>query len=454
MAHCQDLPELAAGMKALPDTASSFAHTQAMWRFLSNDKVTPALLAGPLLAACRGGIEESCEEYALVAHDWSRLNYHRHRGKLDRRQMTHATDVGYELQSSLIIGDHMGEPISPVAQNLVTAHTVLSTYRQESEPASCAGAHSGTPQPTTSGADVSQCAAPTAPDNAFESPRHLDELSERMRWLEAQQLGRPLVHIVDREADSVAHLRQWTSEARLWLIRAKGGSKVRYEEHDMRLDAVAVNLQYEAVREVEHQGKPCQQWIGQTTVVLARAARPKRKDVRGKRVRPQPGVPIPVRLVVSRIVDRTGKCVAVWYLLCNLPESVDSARVALWYYFRWRIESFFKLLKGGAQQLERWEQQSGAAIFKRLLIASQACVLTWRIMRERGDFAEQARHFLVRLSGRQTKRARPVTASAVLAGLHVLFAINEVLEHHSVEELRAYASFVFPQRYRREDQHV
>jgi hypothetical protein len=33
-----------------------------------------------------------------------------------------------------------------------------------------------------------------------------------------------------------------------------------------------------------------------------------------------------------------------WYLLTNVPEEVDATTLALWYYWRWRIETFFKLL--------------------------------------------------------------------------------------------------------------
>lgn len=431
-AHCNGLPELAAGMKALPDTAASFSHTQALWRFLGNERVTPVLLGQPLVVAAREGIRESCHDFALVAHDWSRLNYNKHTSKRDRLKMTHELDVGYELQTSLVIGDRLGEPLSPIAQNLETANTVLSTYR------------SGAGKPV-------EKAAPSVVD---EADTHLNELTERMRWLDAQALGKPLVHIIDREADSVGHLRQWTAAGRRWLIRAKAGSRVRSGDKDQCLQDVAAGLSYRAVRQIDHEGERCQQWVAETQVVLARPARSKRKDSNGKRVKPQPGAPVQVTLVVSRIDDAAGTRVAEWYLLCHLPEPVDAAQVALWYYFRWRIESFFKLLKQAGQQLEHWEQESGAAIFKRLLIASQACVLTWRLMRAHGPFAEEARHVLVRLSGRQTKRARPVTATAVLAGLHMLFSVVELLQHHSLDELIALAHLVFPARYPIGQKHV
>lgn len=73
-----------------------------------------------------------------------------------------------------------------------------------------------------------------------------------------------------------------------------------------------------------------------------------------------------------------GHLLAEWYLLSNLEQEVAGERLALWYYWRWRIESYFKLLKGGGHQLENWQQESGEAVFKRLLIASQALVILAR----------------------------------------------------------------------------
>jgi Na+/H+ antiporter NhaB len=56
-------------------------------------------------------------------------------------------------------------------------------------------------------------------------------------------------------------------------------------------------------------------------------------------------------------------------------------------------------------------------------------------MRTEGVFAEQTRAFLVRLSGWQMKRSTPVTAPALLAGLHTCFATLETLKHYSPDEL-------------------
>jgi hypothetical protein len=404
MQHSNCVPSLAAGMKALPSADASFADTQALWRFLSNPRVKPVDLAGPVLALAKLGIQQGCDAYALAVHDWSRLNFHTHTSKLDRVRMTHDTDVGYELQSTVLVADRDGSPIGAPTQNLRTAHGLLSSRW----------------------------------DGLQDTPTHLDELSQRMLWLDQHKLGVPLVHVVDREADSVAHLRAWSAQGSLWLVRVKAGGPVRWGARDVKLSEVAEQLAFEPVRMVQHQGVQAQQWVASTTVVLTKAAKPKKLDAQGKRVAAVAGQPLTARLVVSQVRGVSNELLAEWYLLSNVGAEVEAATLALWYYWRWRIESYFKLLKAAGQQVEHWEQESGSAIFKRLLIASHACALAWRLMRAQGEFAEQTRAFLVRLSGRQTKRNKPVTASALLSGLYMLFVMNETLHHYSPEEIAAF----------------
>jgi hypothetical protein len=410
--HSNAVSERAAGIKALALQSSAFAHTQGLWRFLENERTTPQVLMEPVLAGARRAVAESCGEYTLAVHDWSRLNYRTHRSKADRVQMTHECDVGYELQSTVLLNDTQGDPLGAVVQNLHTQRGVWSTY------AAC----------------------------TLKRP-HLEELGDRMEWLEGQGWDKPLVHIVDREADSVAHLRQWSAAQQRWLIRAKDSRLVEHGGKQQSLKVIAEQLQFEFVREVEHQGRPAQQWIASSRVTMTRAAKPKQLDERGQRLAPVPGIALSVRLIVSSIRDANGKVLALWYLLSNVESKVADGRVALWYYWRWRIESYFKLLKSAGHQVESWEQETGLAILKRLLIASHACALAWTLMRQSksDNEAHSTAKFLVRLSGRQMKRTQPITAPALLAGLYQLFATLELLEHHSPDELKAIARTAFPE---------
>ena len=105
----------------------------------------------------------------------------------------------------------------------------------------------------------------------------------------------------------------------------------------------------------------------------------------------------------------------------------------------WHIESFFKLLKGAGQQLESWQQETGEAIARRLLVACMACVAVWQLARAQGEQAETLRGLLVRLSGRQMKYGVAFTLPALLAGTWVLLSMLEVLEHHDLDDLRRLA---------------
>ena len=124
---------LSAGLKAVPNKVSSFASTQAAWRFYKNEAVPLSKLQEPLTAAAHAGIQQQCGEYALCVHDWSKLRY-RHRNKPDIYPRTHSDDLGYELQTSLILSDQTGNPIAPVAQLLVSADGSYATYGDDAAP--------------------------------------------------------------------------------------------------------------------------------------------------------------------------------------------------------------------------------------------------------------------------------------------------------------------------------
>ena len=51
--------------------------------------------------------------YALVVHDWSTLNYHRHTSKADQVLFSQGSDRGYELASALLVDAANGDPLAP-----------------------------------------------------------------------------------------------------------------------------------------------------------------------------------------------------------------------------------------------------------------------------------------------------------------------------------------------------
>ncbi|MEZ6056960.1 MAG: hypothetical protein R3C01_09665 [Planctomycetaceae bacterium] len=73
-----------------------------------------------------------------------------------------------------------------------------------------------------------------------------------------------------------------------------------------------------------------------------------------------------------------------------------------------------------------------------------ACVTVWELDRQPGEAAAQCRRFLVRLSGRQTKRHRPITPSSLVAGLMILLPLIELLNQYTAEELKTLAQTAAP----------
>ncbi len=132
-------------------------------------------------------------------------------------------------------------------------------------------------------------------------------------------------------------------------------------------------------------------------------------------------------------------------MLSNVPADVSTVQLADWYYWRWKIKSFHRLLKSGGQPLESWQQASAAAIVQRLLVAAMVCVTAWDLERQSGDEAAQCRQFLVRFSDRQMKRNKPVTTSALIAGLMILLPLQELLTQYTPEELQTIAPQAAPQ---------
>lgn len=392
--------KLAAGVVSLPSAGSAFAATQAAWRFHNNERVTFAALAEPLRETGRRQLASGQAKFALLVHDWCKLSFDR-ADQQDVMQLTHRTDIGYELTTALLVSADDGRPLAPLEMHLKTAAGTLSTRGE------------------------------TCPTEG-----HLEQVLPTMQASRGWSLPRPLLHVIDREADSVDHYRQWDADGHKFLIRGDNRN-VRWKGVRCNLQEIRKKLrrqqEFQAAGAAEYRGRPAELWVAQTEVVLDR---PAKKNVRGKRF-PKPGRALTLRLVVAEIRDEKGKVLAHWLLLTNVATCwATAAELARCYYWRWKIESFFKLLKSHGQQLESWQQESGQAILRRLLVAAMACVVVWHLQGDTSPAATELKNVLVRLSGRQTKRQRPHTAPALLAGLGILLSMLALLEHYDLRDLQ------------------
>ncbi len=406
--HCGPAQATAPGPRLLPAVTTTWAATQAAWRFYHNPTLNPKLLAQPLRDAAAQLVPALCHDYVLAVHDWSDLDFRSHTSKKDRMVLGQQEEIGYELHSCLLLDDGSGSPLAPVYQAVKSAQGLTSSRQVHTKP---------WPEDRT----------------------NLDALVGTMNYVRRLRLGRPAVHIIDAEADSVYHLRAWDKAGQLFLVRADGLRLVQHRGRVQLLSAVLTQLRQDQAftfsRAVRYHGRKAQQFMAETAVVLHRPAKLERKEDGGKR-RIVKGRPLPLRLVVSEVRDETGRVLAVWLLLTNVPARIAAGTIALWYYWRWQIECYFKLLKAAGLQVEHWQQETAAALTKRLLVASMACVLVWQVSRAPGAAGAALRDLLVRLSGRVLKRGQAWTLPALLAGTWVLLASVRVLEQYTPEELR------------------
>jgi hypothetical protein len=338
--------------------------------------------------------------------------YPGHNAKRDRITLSsRGGPEGYELQTALMLSDRDGTPLAPLALSLRAADGMHCSRSWKVRP-------------------------PLSP---------LDELEPTMKYVEQLALGCSVVHIIDAEADSVAHFREWSKQDRFFLVRADD-RLVEWEGSERKCSAIRPLLaergMFRQVRPVEYRGLSALQFVAEVSVRLLRAGQRNRPG-RGDRQR-LPGFPLPLRLVWAEVRNESGQVLATWRLLTNLPAEVEASTVALWYYWRWSIEKYFKLLKSAGMNAEEWQQESAHAIAARLLVASMACVTVWRLARSSHPQAEKARQFLVRLSGRQMKRSRPWTIPALLAGFWNLLAITEVLQQYSPQQIQQFARIALP----------
>jgi hypothetical protein len=409
--HLSVAQRLASGIHSLANSTSAFSVTQAAYRFLNNNRIKLPALMEPVLEAARQAVPRDCDDYLLVIHDWSELLFRRHHDKEDRIRLSADYPEGYELQTALLVSDRDGAPLAPAVLSLIAADGVHCT-------------RCGMVRPALS---------------------KLDELGPTARFVERQKLGKTLVHIADAEADSVGLYRRWQQDRHLFLVRADNRI-VEDAGQEQRCASVQQKLrdcgQFRKTRDVQFRGKSAEQWVAEMPIRLTRPAYSNRVGQPRRRVA---GTALSLRLVIAEVRALDGQVLANWFLLSNVPDSVPASTLALWYYWRWRIESYFKLLKSAGMELEQWRQTTAAAIARRLLVASMACIVVWQLARDSRAQAEEARQLLVRLSGRQMGYGKRFTEPALLAGLWVLLAMLAALETYSLEQLANLAEFILPQ---------
>jgi len=398
------------GLKLLLGTSKSFSQVQGAWRFLNNPNVSTQALFKPIFETLESEVAKQCNEYVLAMSDWSHLDYKKH---ISKKELTRENrkdtcmKIGYDLQTTLAVSDKTGEPIAPIVHNLKSSQKVYSTYS----------------------------------DSVTYKQTHLKELSSRAKWIDNNlKSDKRVVHIVDREADSVAFMRELSSNGNLFLLRVKDNSKLYYPEEDIDINqkTLAEKLPLgRKVKEIKYRNKKTSIYVNECDVEVRRDATTMILSSEGKRkLQKTKGDTLKVRFIVERLIDENNKVVAKWLLITNIiDKEVTTETLATWYYYRWKIESYFKLLKSSGFNLEEWQQVEPEALFKRLLVVSYSCILVWKIANDSSANAQKIRKFLVTLSGKLMEWNKEFTYPALLSGLENYIQIMDVFLLFSREEL-------------------
>lgn len=405
-AHMHTGSRTAAGITVPQGVRKAFTATQAAWRFFNNDHIHLPDLIEPLRSAGRDAVKHSQSPFSLLVHDWSKLGYGAHRSKEDVAQLTHERDRGYELTTALLVSADTGLPVAPMEIHLKAKNKTYSTRE------------------------------------GVRSDNHLGQVLPTMEASRTWTMPTTVVHLIDREADSIAHLRAWHEGGYFFLVRIDD-RKVHWSNQEQWITDVLPRLSFQFQKSIPYHRKKARLLVAETIVTLTR---PAKRWVKNHSYQEKvPGQPLTARLVVSRIMGKGSEVLAQWFLLTNVPaEHADTLTITQWYYWRWQIESFFKLLKSSGLELEHWQQETALAIARRLLVAAMACVTVWQLQQDKKEQAEQMKLVLMRFSGRATTRSRPVTTPGLLHGLFVLLPILELLREGNLNSIQALAFETIP----------
>jgi flagellar biosynthesis protein FlhF len=343
LAH--DAEELAANAAALARGEIGFDGSCELWRDMADDNISCKTLEQKLLQQTGAEIGAACDSYVLAVSSRSNL-------------LASRSGDAYCLQTGLLLSDRNGMP-------LAVPHQLLSTV--------------------------------AADGNAVASP-----LLRQMAWLQQQDFGKPVVHLLDK-LPSGRLMQSWQPGALLWLVRVRGTVRVLDGDATATLAKLASQQVFGAQQPIFYKGKAALQSLAEMNVVLS---------IKGHDSHSLPGL----RCVFMRIVDpHSGKLLANFNLLSNLPASVNAGQVSAWSCWQKAAEPFYKMQKQAIQQLDACTEPGDSNMQKRLLAAGQAGATIWRLGHQQEPWAATARAMLAQLAGH---RIRPgvfnVAAAAVL----------------------------------------
>lgn len=368
---------------------SPWAHSIGSFRFFNNERVSLGAIYDAARSSLRALIPVGSR--CFVAHDFSVVDYTQHNDKKDRVQVGNERGRGYDLYAALVL-DAAGRPLGPLGVELRNERGCLSSE---------------------------SCEVLPFVDHYEQVQRGIAAATHHLR-------DREIVHLMDREFDDVALLRFLHGEHGTYVVRAQHLARVvHWRGRPIKIRELSKLLPLVEAGEVERDGKHYERRVGETIVTF------QRPSLRGhKRGCPRrEGPAIDVRVVLTELRGIGHREHHTWLLLTNLQDhALDVVKA---YLARWRIERFFYLTKIGLR-LERWRQQSGEAIARRLALTMLAAMVVYQLLIAKDDPSVRAIATLGGWLGRKGDHLGPVI---MMRGAFVIVAGLSAVAQHGVDGL-------------------
>lgn len=106
---------------------------------------------------------------------------------------------------------------------------------------------------------------------------------QQIDHIESMNLDKKLVHMIDREGDSIAHLREMQQKGYSWLVHVKDGNFVEFQDQSHKIKDVANQIISSEIKEVDFKGQKAVLHVGETQIRITHAVKPKGVGPDGKR---------------------------------------------------------------------------------------------------------------------------------------------------------------------------
>ena len=368
---------------------SSMADLVSLYRFLDNDSISTGELrrtrAQTVLRAfpARGDV--------MIVHDMSLLDFSRQNAKSDRRPIGDHRGMGYEYICCAAVDPRRSALVGVIHDTVVNADGPDDAEEMDYdyEP-------------------FFQHFGEQEKKRLRENHRH--QMAVHVNYLATLATGRRIIHVADREFDDIFLLDRHGQTQAEFVVRACANRNVQVPQqdwipqqaitkkqagHPLKPGWVCVNLPrlvkavplhpYKELA-LDKRGRVCDRQrcariahlsIGVCPVRLYRPAKRNKRYFRTPR-------PVELNMVVIREINPPpGAKPLCWILFTTLPVDTDQELhyVGHLYELRWKIESFFKLLKSG-YRIERHRFDSAKKTAKLLVILSLAAMTLFQLKHE------------------------------------------------------------------------